>query len=571
MAATRKLAALATTAVVATSVAVISQAPAGATPVPSVEPPLPGVAFEAVGRYDTGDAVPDDEITAAEIVAYEDDTLYVMSASSVDVVDLSDPSNPVPEYELALPGDPTSIAVSDGLLAVAVPADPRTDPGRVIFFRGRTQVGSVVVGSLPDMVTFTPDGSLLAVANEGEPSSYGQPDSIDPEGSISVITVRPFRTPGILRGRGAPQPVTAIRFTDFNVGARRHAEIAGVRITGPGASVAQDLEPEYITIADDSRTAWVSLQENNAIARVDLRSKQVVSIAPLGLADHSVAGFGIDPSNEDGAIAIAPWGVKGMYMPDGIANFSAGGQRFVVTANEGDAREYTGHSDVGRARSVADPAIPGAATRSQLGQLNVSTASDVPRNGSRVSELRSFGSRSFTIRTAEGQIVWDSGDDFEQIVARTLPGSFNASNSNNSFDNRSDDKGPEPESVVVGEVDGRTLAFVGLERIGGVMVYDVTDPMAPVFQQYLVTRVFDGDDVGPDSGPEGMVFIAAGDSPTGQPLLVVGNEVTGTVNIFGAVAADPAGTLTLLHNNDGESTVEPLTAGLPSGDQLKVA
>ena len=165
------------------------------------------------------------------------------------------------------------------------------------------------------------------------------------------------------------------------------------------------------------------------------------------------------------------------------------------------------------------------------------TSAPAPKNAAgKITELYSFGSRSFTIRTADGGFVWDSGDDFEQLTAQVFPGNFNASNSNNEFDNRSDDKGPEPENVVVGEINRRNYAFVGLERIGGVMVYDVTDPSAPVFQQYLTTRVFpadpEDDTVSPDGGPEGLVFVSGKDSPTGQPLLIVGNESTGTVNIF---------------------------------------
>lgn len=498
--------------------------------------PIPDpVTFAELGRYDTNAATGGE--TAAEIVAYEDSTLYVLSIGKVDLVDISDPTTPTKVGEILLPADPTSVAVSRGLVAVSVPADPTTDPGSVMFFRGTTFVGAVTVGALPDMVAFTPDGSLLAVANEGEPNSYGQPDSVDPEGTVSVITTQPFRTPAALRKPIPASPVTTIDFRAFNVGGSRHAELPpGVRITGPGATVAQDLEPEYITISEDNRTAWVSLQENNALALVDLRAKRVLRLIDLGSSDHSAEGFGIDASDQDGAVNIQTWPVKGLYMPDGIASYRVGGRDYVLTANEGDAREYTGYADVARARSVADFSVfPEANIQAQLGRLNVITSSEVPRNAAgRLTELYSLGSRSFSIRTAEGDLVWDSGDDFEQITALALPANFNASNSNNTFDNRSDDKGPEPEAVVVGTIDGRHYAFVALERIGGLMIYDVSDPAAPVFVQYLTTRVFAGDVVGPDSGAEGLLFIGAGESPTGQPLVVVGNEVTGTVNVFGA-------------------------------------
>ena len=316
-----------------------------------------------------------------------------------------------------------------------------------------------------------------------------------------------------------------------------------MRIFGPGASVAQDLEPEYITVASDNRTAWVSLQENNAVAKLDLRDKTVRSIVDLGFADHSQRGHGLDASDQDGAIAIANWPVRGLYMPDGLANYTVDGTRFVLTANEGDARDWPGISSNGeearRARSIADLArFPDAADNARLGRLNVTPFAPATTDSSgKLTTLYSFGSRSFSIRTEGGRLVWDSGDDFECITAQVHPGNFNASNSNNTFDNRSDDKGPEPENVVVGRVGHRQLAFVALERIGGVIVYDVSDPQAPVFQRYLTTREFSGSVVGPDSGPEGMAFVPAAQSPTGQPLLAVGNEVSGTVNVFGLVGS----------------------------------
>jgi 2',3'-cyclic-nucleotide 2'-phosphodiesterase (5'-nucleotidase family) len=530
------------------------------------EPPLPAVRFQELGSYSTGAADLAEEVTAAEIVAYDDDTMYVMTVGGIDVVDISDPTNPSKQGQIVLPGDPTSVAVDDGLVAVSVPADPKTSPGTVFFFQGSNPAGQVTVGALPDMVTFTPDGRTLVVANEGEPSSYGQPDSIDPEGSISLIETKDFRKRQALT-RPPRERARTISFTDFNVGNRRNRELpAGVRITGPNATVAQDLEPEYITIAGDGRTAWVSLQENNALAVLDLRSRRVDRIVALGTSDHSVAGFGFDASDRDGRIDISTRSTKGLYMPDGLANFELRGKQYVLTANEGDARDYTGFVDVGRARSVADTAtIPAAGVDAQLGRLNVITTAPATKNAAgKVTDLYTLGSRSFSIRTAKGELVWDSGDAFEQITARTLPGNFNASNSSNDFDGRSDDKGPEPENVVVGKIDRRQYAFVALERIGGIMVYDVTDPTAPVFQQYLTTRIFPasaGGVVGPDSGPEGLVFVEARKSPTGQPLVLLGNEVTGTVNIFGLAPTDGAGTLTLLHNNDGESTIEPLPNG----------
>ena len=512
---------------------------AAAAPVCSASPPPGAVTFTELGRYDTDPPAASAQ-TAAEIVAYENDVLYVMNIGAIDVVDISDPTLPVRINRLLLPGEPTSVAVKGGLVAVSVPAPIKTNPGRVLFFRGNDQVGDVIVGALPDMVTFTPDGKLLAVANEAEPNSYGIVGSVDPEGSISVINTQPFRTSGALSRNSSPQPVETIDFNAFNIGGPRHGELpADVRLFGPGATVAQDLEPEYITIADDSRTAWVSLQENNALAQLDLRAKTVTRIIALGYSDHSRPGFGLDASDQGGPVNIQNWPVKGIYMPDGIANYAIAGARYVLTANEGDARDWPGISSNGeearRARAVADLTLfPDANDNNKLGRLNVTPFAPATTNAAgKLTSLYSYGSRSFSIRAADGALVWDSGDAFECITALVHPTNFNASNSNNTFDNRSDDKGPEPENVVVGRVNGRWLAFIALERIGGVMVYDVSNPTAPVFQQYLTTRTFVGSTIGPDSGPEGMVFISADISPTGAPLLAVGNEVSGTVNLFG--------------------------------------
>ena len=535
-----RLAVLACCALTATGLGLVSAAAPGQAAASCPDgPPSGAVEAAFLGRYATDPAPNGSAETRAEIVAYEANRLYVMNIGRIDVVDVTNPADPQEVGSLPLPGEPTSVAVSGGLVAVSVPASPKTDPGRVLFFRDGKKVGDVTVGALPDMVAFTGDGALLAVANEAEPNSYGQADSVDPEGSVSVIVTQPFRTPAA--GKKAQptkaQPAETISFAGFNAGGPRHGELPGdLRLFGPGATVAEDLEPEYITIADDNRTAWVSLQENNALAKIDLKDRAVTAIHALGYSDHSQAGFGLDASDQGGVIDISTWPVRGLYMPDGITNFSAGGTRYVLTANEGDARDWPGISSNGeearRARSVADLAkFPDADVNTKLGRLNVTPfAPGLTTNGAgKLQELYSYGSRSFSVRTADGALVWDSGDAFECLTADALPANFNASNSNNTLKNRSDDKGPEPESVVTGKVGDRQLAFVALERIGGVMVYDVSDPEAPTFERYLVTREFVGSTVGPDSGPEGMVFIPAAKSPTGQAILAVGHEVTGTV------------------------------------------
>lgn len=491
-----------------------------------------------VGRYSATGA-PGGE-TAAEIVAYDRKVLYVLNYQSVDVVDLRIPANPVRLATLTVPRDPTSVAASRGLVAVSVPGEQDTENGSVHFFYRNQPVATVAAGSLPDMVTFTPDGHHLLVANEGEPNSYGLADSVDPEGSVTIIKVDRLRRlprpgkPVVLKG----SEVRTVRFTSYNAGGSRFLA-PGVRIFGPGSSVAQDLEPEYITVSSDSRYAWVSLQENNALAKINIDRARVIAISALGSLDHSLPGNGLDASDKDVAISIRNWPVRGLFQPDGIAHARIRGRSYVLTANEGDAREWpgiipSGSDETVRAKSGADLTMfPDAAADSALGRLKVSRVAPASLDGNgKATSLYSYGTRSFSIRDDRGRLVWDSGDDFECVLSTELPTWFNTTNSDDKFDDRSDDKGPEPESVVVGSHKSRTYAFVGLERVGGVMVYDITRPKQPKFERYITTRVFDGLPVGPDSGPEGMVFVPAHQSATRKPLLVYGNETTGTVAIW---------------------------------------
>jgi hypothetical protein len=377
-------------------------------------------------------------------------------------------------------------------------------------------------------VTFSPNGRYVLVANEGEPNDDYD---VDPEGSVSIIDL----SSGV--GNLTQNDVQTASFTKFNN--QRIDPL--IRIFGPNASIAQDLEPEYIAVSEDSQLAWVTLQENNALAIIDIPSAEVIALRSLGLKDHSQPGNALDASDRDDAINIATWPVYGMYLPDAIAAFTIRGQQYLITANEGDARDYDGYAEEERIKDLdLDPtAFPNAADLQEdeaIGRLTVTTAQgDVDGDGD-FDALWAFGARSFSIWSRQGNLVYDSGDAFEQITAASLPDGFNATNDeNDSFDNRSDNKGPEPEGVVVGVVNGRTYAFIGLERVGGIMVYDVTNPASPHFVDYVNTRDFSGDPEAGTAGdlaPEGLTFVPASDSPTGNPLLIVGYEVSGTVTIF---------------------------------------
>ena len=487
-------------------------------------------ALSVLGTFETG--VFDDG--AAEINAYDPDSqrLFVVNSNAVtiDILDLSDPTNPTKIGEIdatAFGAGANSVAVKDGIVAVAIENEVVTDNGKVVFFDADGEfLGEVVVGALPDMVTFTPDGTQVLVANEGEPD-----DGVDPEGSISIIDL----SNGVDNAT-----VETADFTAFD-GQEADLRAEGVRIF-PDATFSQDAEPEYIAVSPDGTQAFVSLQENNAVAVVDIANKAVTDIIGLGVKDHSVEGNGIDASDRDDAINIDTYPVFGLFMPDAIASYEFGGVNYFVTANEGDARD----EDARVKDLVLDPtAFPNAAElqlEENLGRLEVSTIDGDTDGDGDFDALYAYGARSFTIFDAEGNLVFDSGDDFEQITADLIPEFFNSTNDENgSFDSRSDAKGPEPEGVVIGEVDGRTFAFIGLERVGGIMVYDITNPAEASFVDYLNNRNFDVEAeladgstnpaVG-DLGPEGLTFISADDSPTGAALLAVSNEVSGTTTIY---------------------------------------
>jgi 2',3'-cyclic-nucleotide 2'-phosphodiesterase/3'-nucleotidase/5'-nucleotidase len=493
------------------------------------------IALTPLGTFKTG--IFDDN--AAEIVAHDPTTqrLFVANEhnSQLDVIDIRDPAHPVarPPIDVSPYGpDPNSVAVHHGVVAAAIEGAVKTDPGVVAFFDADGHfLSRVTVGAQPDMLTFTPNGRQVLVANEAEPN---EDYTIDPEGSVSIIDVS-----------GGAQRVTqadvrTAHFREFNDATLDPS----IRIFGPGAAVAQDLEPEYIAVSHNSRTAWVTLEENNALAVVDLKDARVEALHGLGFKDHSVAGNGLDASDRDGGINIQPWPVLGMYQPDALDTYRFRGETYLVMVNEGDEREYNGvpgFDERARVRDVTlDPAaFPEAATLQQdanLGRLRITTTNGDPDHDGDFDQLFAFGARSFSIRTATGQLVFDSGDEFEQITADLLPAFFNSdSNTNDSFDSRSDDKGPEPEGVVIGKAFGRTYAFIGLEYIGGIMVYDISNPFAPSFVQYINTRDFGGDPEAGTAGdlaPEGLIFIKAEDSPTGQPLLVAAYEVSGSTTLY---------------------------------------
>lgn len=485
----------------------------------------PAEAFKLtpIGRYSTGLF----DQGAAEISAYDPVTknLFVTNGSTnnIDIISLSNPTDPskLSEISLGNVGRLNSVAFKNGILAAAVEnVDPQAD-GSVLFFNANGNLlNQAKVGSSPDMVTFTPNGRFVLSANEGEPNDdYTN----DPLGSVSIIDT-----------------------TNFNVTTAGFDGVPlknSVRIFGPGASPAQDLEPEYIAVSSDSSQAWVTLQENNAIAILNLSTGNFEQVVGLGFKDHSLPGNGLDASDRDGVINIQSYdNLFGMYQPDAIGAYNYQGETYLVTANEGDARDYEGFSEEERVKDLTlDPdAFPNAEELQEdenLGRLTVTNTLEDTDNDGDFDELYAFGGRSVSIWDSEGNLVFDSGDAFEQITADLLPEFFNADETNDDlFDNRSDNKGPEPEGLAIGQIGNKTLAFIGLERIGGVMLYDISDPFNPLFLDYVNPRDFSvASELAGDLAPEGLLFIDSTNSPNGKPLLVVTNEISGTTTIYQVV------------------------------------
>ena len=526
---------------------------------------------------------------AAEIVEYDviNKTLFVVNGANkaIDIINISE----LPQKALALPysghnlaskrlqlpkqittkdsanimlGSPNSLSIHGNLMAVATANKNKQQAGVVLFYKltaGTPEfIKAVTVGSLPDMVKFTHDGSKVLVANEGEPSKDYR---VDPEGTISIISTAP-------RIADSAKQLTFTAFNDKQAALKK----SGVKFASPaGTSVAQDLEPEYITINKDDTRAFVSLQENNALAIIDLTTDTIIDVKGLGFKDWNQ--YKIDVSNKDGINAATYENLYGMYQPDAITSYEVNGKTYILSANEGDAREYiydanesdckaAGHefddedgcisfTEEYRAKRLpikSPSVIDSYYHKNGIGRLKVTNVLGDENGDGMFEKLYSYGARSFSVWDDGANLIYDSGDDFEQLLIQRYGEDFNSNENENKGDSRSDDKGAEPEAITTGVVNGKTYAFIGLERHGGIMVYDISNPTQPAFENYINNRDFSKefeiddatdpvtltgayDQVG-DLAPEGLAFISASDSPIGKALLVVANEVSGSVSIY---------------------------------------
>ncbi len=479
------------------------------------------------------------QMAAPEISAYmpEKKMLFVVGGDKlIEMVSFADEANPKVESRLQLDGPATSVTVYGDLVAVSITAEPDHGLGQVQMFRYAEGLIPVATAPklchLPDMVTFTPDGSKILVACEGSPSAdYNE----DPEGGVAILSVE--------HGASLNDYKLTPKVLDFRGLDSLALRKKGVRSPGLQGFV-RSIEPEYITVSKDSKWAWVSLQENNALAYVDIAAEKIADVFPLGYVDHSKSGFGLDVKKDE-KVKIKNYPIRGLRQPDGLASFAVGGKTLVLTANEGaSVNDYKAWTDEGTVTDLlADERLDRTVfnddvaphlkkfTVSLLERCDQQGPDEVP--GGKCPYVYGFGTRSVSLFEGEtGRLLWDSGEEMERAFAKLAPDYFNWNSKKDKvkMDSRSPKKGCEPENVTVGEVNGKRYAFVGLERSSGVAVFDLTgvDTSARTAPR-LVDLYFDPK----DRGPEGLLFIPADKSPIyGQALLVVGYEFSKTLTVY---------------------------------------
>lgn len=484
-----------------------------------------GTYVQVIGRYETGIK----NASATEVVAFDAVTQRIFSTNSfdrcIDVIDISNSNLPTKLFTIDIKpfgNKANSITIKNGILAAAVEDTFPQRNGRVILFdlNGKF-LQDFTVGSMPDMLTFTPDGNKIITANEGEPTENY---SLDPEGSVSVIDL----SKGIKKAE-----VKTISFSSLKIQ-------AGMKSFSVAKDLASDLEPEYITVAQNSQTAWVVLQENNAIMEIDLNKLNITHLFGLGFKDNSRSGNGLDVSDKNTSVTIKNWPIKSYYQPDAITSLEQNGKTYIITANEGDKRDY----NVKEARRLNTLFLDSTIFPDQeylkadinLGRLLIAGLNgDTDMDGD-LDELYAFGARSFSIWDTTGKLIFDSGDDFEKILADQY---LKDPELRKRFKKRSDDRGPEPEGLALAKIKNEMYLFIGLERMGGVMMYKISDVTKPEFITYIQGNDFSDipdtnsdTDTETDLNPEGLLFISADSSPTKKDMLIVANEVSGTITIY---------------------------------------
>lgn len=473
--------------------------------------------LEEIGRLGTADSLPGAEISA--YIASEKMLAVTSGQNSLSLVSLKEASAPKLLRVLDFPHEIPSVAAHGNLLAILEKGETSSKPGTVHLYEinGETPFKrkSLPVCEGPDMVSFSPDGKTLLLACEGEPDSQ---NGKDPEGAIGLVDL----SSGVSRA--------SFQALDFFAFDSASLVQKGVRVAGPG-SFRQNLEPEYISFSPDGRFAFASLQENNAVAKIDVHQKKIVTVWALGTVDHSLPGNEFD-FQDNGIIALENAPIRGELQPDGICAFESNGKLYILTADEGASRDFASYSDETIAKhlksaGLLDSSVFSTGLLRRLGKLPIDAENPCDRKFP-CRYLNTFGGRSISLFDGNtGARIWNSGNIFEKTLAEKHPNRFNwnAKKEKIKIDSRSDKKGPEPEGVTTGKTANGTFAFVAVERASGIAVFDLKNPQKPEFREYVAGTV--------DRGPEGVLFIPAEISPlSGIPLLIVGYEYSQTLVIY---------------------------------------
>jgi len=476
--------------------------------------------------------------------------------NSIDIFDISNVAAPKKVGSLSLSpygNDVTSVAAGRDVVVAAVlvtetfsaTGAPSTPNGKLVVFdtNGKVLSSPDILGVLPDSVTFAPNGTTALVAIEGQPvcakddpATTAKEDTdyskaSDPEGGVSIVD---------LTNPAAPV-VKFAGFKQFNVA---QMKAKGIAVSSVVNNVAKDFEPEFIT-AVDNKYAYVTIQEANAIGKLDIEAASFESVTRAFESKLSVTAR--DTSDRDSGAGPRNYAnVVGASQPDAIASFKVGSGHYFVTANEGDAREYTCLNDDQRGSSlkVDSRRFPNWSTLSAsaaLGRAKVNpTIGDRDGDGD-IDTIHLRGSNSMTMYR-NGIALWDSGELLDQIQIKAfgvanINGSHSLSSDKSTMNyvgqDRSDDKGSEPEGVAVGMVGNTRVAILGLERMTALAVFDITQPRSPVFQEWLQmlpAKATPAKDVKHWS-PEGIVFVSADKSPSGKALIITSYELSGSISI----------------------------------------
>lgn len=472
-------------------------------------------------------------------------------ATSIDVGKKLKPENGK-EFKV---GAINSLSIVGNLMAVAIENKKAQKSGAILFYRldsngSATKLHAVKAGAMPDMVKITPDGKYALSADEGEPSGDYKND---PEGTVTLVKI----------DSGTPEKTSRqLNFHEVNIPDEVIIK-ASIKesAANPSAELSKDLEPEYVAVSEDSKIAWVSLQENNALAIIDLtvNEPKIDKVVSLGFKDHGQEVNKLDGNKDDNKGKLSTHeGLYGIYMPDTIVSYTLNGKHYVLSANEGDSRKYryrekskkgekkkkkkTSYINEVKIKDLKKPLADSIKhLKKPLKNLKVHSELGLSADD-KYEKLYAFGARSFSIWDENGSQVYDSGSILEQEILKATPKFFNTNHKRLKLDNRSDDKGPEPEAIEVAKIKGKYIAFVGLERQGGFMVFDVSDTSDVKFISFINNRNFKaklkkkGGYKNPskagDLGPESIKFVAAKDSAIGKPLLIVANEVSGSTSVY---------------------------------------